>query len=100
VMILEEKVAYYTSNCSSVYCVFLDATRAFNCVRHAKLFMKLTERKLPYNVVCYLVILYRRSIVEFAGILFLFQIHVRCLMELSRMGLAVIFCFVFILMNF
>jgi hypothetical protein len=49
-MILKEAVAYYTSNRSLVFCVFLDATKSCDRVCHTKLYVKLIERKLPYVV--------------------------------------------------
>jgi hypothetical protein len=56
--ILKETVAYYTSNCISVYCCFLDATKAFDRVCHAKLFKLLVDRGLPAVVIRFLVHLY------------------------------------------
>ena len=40
-MVLKETVAYYTSHESSVHCVMLDATKAFDRVDYYKLFAKL-----------------------------------------------------------
>ena len=49
-MLLKETVAYYTHNCSNVFCVFLDASKAFDKVRYDKLFDELVKRKLPAMV--------------------------------------------------
>lgn len=56
--VLKEAVAYYTSNQSSVYCVFLDATKAFDRVNYAKLFSILIERKLPPVLLRFMLNLY------------------------------------------
>ena len=45
-MVLKETVAYYTSNESSVHCVMLDATKAFDCVDYYKMFTKLINRNI------------------------------------------------------
>jgi hypothetical protein len=46
-MVLKETISYYTHNRSSVYCTFLDATKAFDRVNYCKLFTKLIDRHLP-----------------------------------------------------
>ena len=61
-MILKETIVYYTSNDSSVYCVFLDATKAFDRINYAKLFPKLIERKIPMVVIRFLLQLYTKQI--------------------------------------
>jgi hypothetical protein len=38
-MILKETIAYYLSSNSSVYCIMLDATKAFDRVNYSKLFV-------------------------------------------------------------
>jgi hypothetical protein len=50
-MLLKETIAYYTSNDSSVFCVFLDATKAFDRMNYFKLFRKLIGRNVP-AIVC------------------------------------------------
>ena len=57
-LLLKETVSYYTRNHSSVYCVLLDATKAFDRISYVKLFRKLIDRKLPAIVVRFLVNLY------------------------------------------
>ena len=37
-MVLKETLAYYRTNQSSVYCIFLDASKAFDRVHYCKLF--------------------------------------------------------------
>ena len=37
-MVMEESIAYYVNNISSVFCTFLDASKAFDRVHHCKLF--------------------------------------------------------------
>jgi hypothetical protein len=53
-MVIKETIAYYNSNEGHVYCVTLDATKAFDRVNYAKLFPKLFERKIPFIVIRYL----------------------------------------------
>ena len=44
---LKETINYYTSNGSNVYCSFLDASKAFDRLVHAGLFLKLLQRQVP-----------------------------------------------------
>ena len=44
---LKESVEYYTTHGSSVYCSFLDASKAFDRLVHAGLFLKLLRRNIP-----------------------------------------------------
>ena len=53
-LLVKETVAYYTHNASPVYCVLLDATKAFDRVHYAKLFSILIERKMPAVVMRFL----------------------------------------------
>ena len=46
---LKETINYYTSQGSNVYCSFLDASKAFDRLVHAGLFMKLLQRKVPLS---------------------------------------------------
>ena len=45
---LKETINYYTERGSSVYCSFLDASKAFDRLVHAGLFLKLLERNIPF----------------------------------------------------
>ena len=45
--VLKEALAYYVDNKSSVYCTFLDATKASDRVNYCKLFRLLVGRNLP-----------------------------------------------------
>jgi hypothetical protein len=54
-MILKETIAYYVRNQSSVFCTFLDASKAFDRVQYGKLFRLLIKRKLPVVIVRVLV---------------------------------------------
>ena len=56
--LLKETISYYTRSDSSVYCVLLDATKAFDRISYVKLFQKLIDRKLPAIVLRFLVDLY------------------------------------------
>ena len=44
---LQESIDYYTSHGSNVYCSFLDASKAFDRLVHAGLFLKLLRRNVP-----------------------------------------------------
>ena len=44
---LKQTVNYYVNNGSKVFCCFLDASKAFDRVVHAGLFLKLIQRKIP-----------------------------------------------------
>ena len=46
-MILKEVISYYRNNDTSIYCIFLDATKAFNRVEYCSLFMELLKRNIP-----------------------------------------------------
>ena len=46
---LPETVTYYVNNNSRLFCSILDASRAFDCLVHSGLFIKLMERKVPLN---------------------------------------------------
>ena len=50
-MVLKETLAYYNSNQTSVFCTFLDASKAFDRINYCKLFRFLLERKLPAVVI-------------------------------------------------
>jgi len=45
-MVLKEVISYYANNGSSVFCVFLDATKAFDRVQYCSLFDKLLTRNV------------------------------------------------------
>ena len=44
---LKQTVDYYINNGSRVYCTFLDASKAFDRLVHAGLFIKLMDKNLP-----------------------------------------------------
>ena len=44
---LKETINYYTSHGSNVYCSFLDASKAFDRLVHAGLFIKMLQRQVP-----------------------------------------------------
>jgi hypothetical protein len=46
-MVLKEVIAYYTAHGGSLYCIMLDATKAFDRVNYCKLFRELLGRNLP-----------------------------------------------------
>ena len=63
-MILKETIAYYVRNQSSVFCTFLDASKAFDRVQYSKLFRLLIKRKLPVVIIRVLVNLYMGNFVR------------------------------------
>jgi hypothetical protein len=46
-MVLKEVIAYYTAHGGSLYCIMLDATKAFDRVNYCKLFRELLGCNLP-----------------------------------------------------
>jgi len=59
-MILKEPVSYYVND-SSVYCTFLDGSKAFDWVEYSKLFRSFMTRKLPAVVLRMLCNMYVNS---------------------------------------
>ena len=45
---LKGTVNYYVNNGSRVFCAFLDASKAFDRIVHAGLFLKMMKRKVPF----------------------------------------------------
>jgi Reverse transcriptase (RNA-dependent DNA polymerase) len=50
-LVLKEVLSLYASNQNSVYCTFLDLSKAFDRVNYVKLFRLLLKRKLPAFIV-------------------------------------------------
>ena len=69
-MVLKESISYYVNNGSSVYCTFLDASKAFDRVEYCKLFRELAHRKLPPIIIRLLLNMYIGHVicVEWNGI--------------------------------
>ena len=57
-MVLKETIEYYINNGNTVYCTFLDASKAFDRVKYCKLFRLLIERHLPPVIVRILLYMY------------------------------------------
>ena len=57
-MVLKESLSYYAHHQSSVFCTFFDASKAFDRVRHCKLFRLLVSRQVPALIVCVLINFY------------------------------------------
>ena len=70
-MIMKESIAYYLHNNSSVFCTFLDASKAFDRVHYCKLFKLLINRHVPACVVRVLINFYTNNYmrVSWCGIL-------------------------------
>ena len=60
-MVLKETISYYVNNQSSVFCTFLDASKAFDRVNYGKLFRLLIRRDLPPCIIRILINLYTIS---------------------------------------
>ena len=57
-MIAKEVIAYYTSCHTSVHCVFLDSSKAFDKIHYGKLFKLLLNRDIPPYVIRVLLNMY------------------------------------------
>jgi hypothetical protein len=57
-MLVKETISYYRVRTNDVYCVFLDASKAFDKVHYAKLFSCLFERNIPIVFVRFLFAMY------------------------------------------
>lgn len=57
-MMLKEVISYYINNDSSLYCVFLDATKAFDKVEYCALFRDLLKRNIPPIIIRILLNIY------------------------------------------
>jgi len=65
-MVLKETLEYYRNNGSTVYCVMLDATKAFDRVDYCKLFLQLKARNLPPIIIRFLMNLYTCQVARVA----------------------------------
>jgi hypothetical protein len=63
-MVLKESISYYVSNQSSVFCTFLDASKAFDRVRYCKLFRLLVVRQVPALIIRVLINFYLGNFVR------------------------------------
>ncbi len=60
-LVVKEVVCYYVTNKSDVYSCCVDATKAFDRVKHDKLFELLIERKIPALAIRALLDMYQRQ---------------------------------------
>ena len=61
-MVLKESITYYLQHQSSVFCTFLDATKAFDRLNYCKVFKLLVERDIPAHIIRVLVNLYTNNL--------------------------------------
>jgi len=66
IAVLKETLAYYSKNNSTVFCTFLDATKAFDRVKYYKLFRLLIDRGLPAGIIRLLLNVYTSNFVRVA----------------------------------
>ena len=59
--LIKKVISYHTSNCSSVNCTLLDATKAFDRVNYCKLFKLLNDRQMPPIILRFLLQMYTGS---------------------------------------
>ena len=57
-MVLKETISYYVKHRSSVFCTFLDASKAFDRAHYCKLFRLLIKRGIPACFIRTLVYMY------------------------------------------
>jgi len=62
--VLKEAVSYYVNNQSSVFCTFLDATKAFDRINYCKLFRLLLKRDVPPCIVRVMLFVYTNNFVR------------------------------------
>jgi hypothetical protein len=65
-MVLKESIAYYVNNQCSVFCTFLDASKAFDRLKYCKLFKLLVDRQLPAPIIRVLINFYTGNYVRVA----------------------------------
>ena len=56
--VLKETLSYYSNNYTPVYCVFLDASKAFDKVEYCSLFNELVKREIPALFIRLLICMY------------------------------------------
>ena len=61
IFLLKECIRYYCNHKTPVYVCFLDASKAFGCINHWKLFQILIERKCPAYILKVLVFWYQEK---------------------------------------
>ena len=65
-MVLKESLAYYVNHQSSVFCTFLDASKAFDRLQYCKLFKLLVSRQVPAPIIRVLINFYTGNYVRVA----------------------------------
>ena len=65
-MVLKESIAYYINHQSSVFCSFLDASKAFDRLKYCKLFRLLVNRQMPAPIIRVLINFYNGNYVRVA----------------------------------
>jgi len=65
-MVLKEIISYYKQHLTTVFCTFLDASKAFDRLHFCKLFKLLLKRQLPAHILRVPINLYTNSCVRIA----------------------------------
>ena len=58
ILLMEDTISLYTSSNSTVHCIFLDSSKAFDRVEYCKLFKLLMDRHVPPHVTRILLSMY------------------------------------------
>ena len=61
-MVLKETLSYFANNGESVFCTFIDATKAFDKINYIKLFKLLVHRMLPPVISRLLLNMYTKNV--------------------------------------